>query len=62
MMLAFFAFGVVVVFLAALRLGLLDDLPALFGRRPTPPDPEEARRLEVFRQYMDADSEADEQD
>lgn len=60
-MLAFLAIGVVVIFFAALRLGLLDELPALFGRRPTPADPEQARRLEVFRQYIEDDPDSDEQ-
>ncbi len=61
MMLAFLAFGLVVIFLAALRMGLLDELPVLFGRRPAASDPEEARRLEVFRQYIESDSDPDEQ-
>lgn len=59
-MLAFFALGLVVLFLVALRLGVLDQLPALFGRRPGPRDPEEARRLEVFRDFIDGDPEGEE--
>lgn len=59
-MLAFFAFGLVVLFFVALRLGVLDQLPGLLGRRPVPRDPDEARRLEVFRDFIEDDSEAEE--
>lgn len=54
-MLALFAIGLVVVFFIALRLGMLDRLPAMFGRRPDSQDPEQARRLEVFRDYIDGE-------
>lgn len=59
-MLAFFALGLVVLFFVALRLGVLDQLPALFGRRPAPRDPEETRRLEVFRDFIEGDAEEEE--
>lgn len=59
-MLAFFAVGLVILFFVALRLGLLDELPQMLGRQPRQPDPDEARRLEVFRDYIDTDAETDE--
>lgn len=60
-MLAFFAIGVVVLFFVLLRLGILDQLPDLLGRRPSARrDPEEARRLEVFKDFIDSESEQDE--
>lgn len=58
-MLAFLAIGLVIMFFLAYRLGLLDELPRMLGRRPGRPDPEETRRLEVFRDYID-DAENDE--
>lgn len=59
-MLPLFTLTLVVVFLIAVRYGVLDQLPRLFGRRTKPPDPEEARRLEVFREFMDGDPKSDE--
>lgn len=59
-MLPFLALALVIVFLVALRLGWLDQLPQLLGRRAKPPDPDETRRLEVFREFMDGDPKADE--
>lgn len=60
-MLAFFAIGVVVLFFVLLRLGVLDQLPDLLGRRRSDQrDPEEARRLEVFKDFIDSEPEQDE--
>lgn len=60
MTLAIFTLVLVILFFVALRQGLLDELPRLFGRRAKPEDPDQTRRLEIFRQYIDPDSENDE--
>jgi hypothetical protein len=60
-MFAFVAIGIIVLFFVLLRLGVLDQLPELLGRRRIrPADPEEARRLEIFKDFIESDPESDE--
>ena len=59
-MLAFLAIAVVLIFFVLLRLGVLDQLPELLGRPGSKRrDPEEERRLEVFKDFIDSDSESE---
>jgi hypothetical protein len=59
-MLAFVAVGIIVLFFVLLRLGVLDQLPELLGGSPTTrSDPEEERRLEVFKDFIDSDSDSE---
>lgn len=71
-MLPLVALTCAVLFFILLRAGVLDELPALFGRRRTWPkrrprrmipdtqEREEAKRLEVFKDFLEGDGEAEE--
>lgn len=66
-MLAIFALSLAVVFFALLRLGILDQLPQVVGRGPSrrelrrlSNDPQEERRLEIFKDFFEEDSTPDE--
>ena len=52
-----------VLFLILYRTGVLDDLADSLsgpeGRRSHPMDPEEERRLEVYKEFFEEDSEND---
>ena len=59
-MLAIFALTAAIVFLVLWRFGLLDELSNLFGDAPSrSKDPEEERRLEVFRDFFGGENEAE---
>ncbi len=71
-MLAVVALTMAALFFILLRMGILDELPNLLGRqRSSPrrevrrmlrsrPDVEEARRLEVFKDFLEGDGETEE--
>ena len=63
-MLPFLTISLLVVFVILWRSGILDDLPDLLSgsrrtnRHPkTDDDPEAARRLEVFKDFLEGDDE-----
>lgn len=72
MLLAVVALTMAALFFILLRMGILDELPNLLGRqRSSPrrevrrmlrsrPDVEEARRLEVFKDFLEEDGETEE--
>ncbi len=63
MILAFVALSLAVLFFVLYRSGILDELPRILGRapgdRPYTPDPEEERRLEVYKDFFEGDTEND---
>lgn len=66
-MLAIFALSLAVVFFALLRLGILDQLSQVLRRGPSrhelrslSKDPQEERRLEIFKDFFEEDSTPDE--
>ena len=65
-MLPFFALSLAVVFFALVRLGILDQLPQVLRRGPSrrelrslSKDPQEERRLEIFKDFFEEDSTPD---
>ena len=60
LILAFLGLSLAVLFFVLYRSGILEDLPGLFGGdpgdRPYRQDPEEERRLEVFKNFFEDDS------
>lgn len=66
-MLAIIALSLAVFFFALLRLGILDQLPLVVGRgtrrrklRALSNDPQEERRLKIFKDFFEEDSTPDE--
>ena len=60
MSLAVLAFSLAIVFVIVWRLGLLDELSRLTGGGRVPRDPDEERRLEVFKDFFSGDPKSDE--
>lgn len=60
MIIAFIGLSLAVLFFVLYRSGILEDLPRLLSGNPedgpVPHDPEEERRLEVFKDFFDSDS------
>ncbi len=60
MIIAFLGLSLAVLFFVLYRSGILDDLPRILGGTPGdesyPPDPEEERRLEVYKDFFEGDS------
>ena len=59
-MLAILALSLAVAFLIFWRLGLLDELSRLLNGDAPRHDPEEERRLEVFKDFFSGETEPDE--
>lgn len=71
-MLALLALTLAAGFFILLRMGILDELPNILGRRRAAPsrrvrsalgkrqEVEEAKRLEVFRDFLEGDAESEE--
>jgi hypothetical protein len=57
---AFVGISLAVLFFILYRSGILEELPGILGRSPDdrqyPPDPEEERRLEVYKDFFEDDS------
>lgn len=62
-MIAFVGLSLAVLFFILYRSGILEELPRLLrgapGDAPYRPDPEEERRLEVYKDFFEDDSEKD---
>ena len=60
LILAFLGLSLAVLFFVLYRSGILEDLPSILGGdpgdRPYRPDPEEERRLEVYKDFFEDDS------
>ena len=60
LVIAFIGLSLAVLFFILYRSGILEELPGLLGRgpgdRPYRPDPEEERRLEVYKDFFEDDS------
>jgi hypothetical protein len=60
MILGFLGLSLAVLFFVLYRSGILEDLPGILGGdpddRPYRPDPEEERRLEVYKDFFEDDS------
>lgn len=63
MVLAFIGIALAILFFVLYRSGFLEELPRILGRAPGDPpyepDPEEERRLEVYKEFFEGDSEKD---
>lgn len=63
MVLAFVGLSLAVLFFILYRSGILEELPRIFGRAPGDPpytpDPEEERRLEVYKDFFEEDSDTE---
>ena len=56
MILAFVGISLAILFFILYRSGFLEELPRILGGdRPYPPDPEEERRLEVYKDFFEGD-------
>ncbi|MFV2045049.1 MAG: hypothetical protein ACC700_17660 [Anaerolineales bacterium] len=60
MIIAFLGLSLAVLFFVLYRSGILEDLPRILSGTPDdesyPPDPEEERRLEVYKDFFEGDS------
>lgn len=63
MILAFLGLSLAVLFFILYKSGMLEELPRILGRppaeRPYPRDPEEERRLEVYKDFFEGESDTD---
>ena len=63
MILAFVGLSLAVLFFVLYRTGILEELPHILrgepGDRPYRPDPEEERRLEVYKDFFEEDSDSE---
>ena len=60
MIIAFIGLSLAVLFFVLYRSGILEELPRILSRSPedgpVQHDPEEERRLEVFKEFFEEDS------
>ncbi|MFQ5943792.1 MAG: hypothetical protein ACE5JF_09580 [Anaerolineales bacterium] len=58
MIIAFVGLSLAVLFFVLYRSGILEELPRILSGedRPYEPDPEEERRLEVYKDFFEDDS------
>lgn len=63
MIIAFLGLSLAVLFFVLYRSGILEELPRILGGNPedgpVPHDPEEERRLEVYKDFFENDSDRD---
>ncbi len=63
MIIAFIGLSLAVLFFVLYRSGILEELPRILSRSPedgpVQHDPEEERRLEVFKDFFEEDSDSE---
>jgi len=63
LIIAFLGLSLAVLFFVLYRSGILEDLPRIIGGDsedgPLPHDPEEERRLEVYKDFFEGDSDSE---